>query len=110
MREFMSHHTGNFLVAQIVEEPGGDCDCRIIWITARGEGVWLRSIDDINLGHGQLSTSRQLFNRTDKGGICGFIYLTCAIHRQYHFVRTPIGKDVAEQRKPDGKHQTTFAP
>ena len=69
MADFVGQNGFDLASFHTAEKTRAYRDERRVLVPSRGEGVRLRCIDDVDLGHRQLSTGSQLFNRTDIGRI-----------------------------------------
>ena len=51
MGEFMTHHPGQFIVIEQIDETSGECHRITLLIYATGKGVQLRVVDHVDLRH-----------------------------------------------------------
>ena len=58
--ELVRHHAREFVVGEHLHDAGGGGDRRVLRVAARREGVGLRIVDEIDLGHRQAGALRQV--------------------------------------------------
>ena len=107
--EFVRHHAGDLLTAEMAQQAGGRGHRGMLGIAAGGEGVGLLLVDHVDARHRQAGALRQaLDDAVELGRLVGPDLLGIA-HAQDGLVAVPVGIDVHAQRHDQRQHQAGAA-
>ena len=107
--KLVREHAGKLVTVQPLEEPGGDRDGGMLGIAPGGEGVRLRIVHDVDLGHGQPGVRREPPHQPVKLGRRALVHLARAVHGQHHPVGVPIGEQVHRRGDEKGDNHAGLA-
>ena len=108
--ELVRHHRGDLVAVERAEEPGGRRDRGVLGVSAGGEGVGLRAVDDVDLRHRQAGLAAQAPARARRySGARPRVDLAGAVHPQHHLVRVPVGEEVHAGGEDQREHHAAGA-
>ncbi|MDT4877937.1 hypothetical protein FQZ97_1134940 [compost metagenome] len=105
----MRHNACDFFRCQAVEEASRGCDGCVFRIAARGKGIGLVFVNDVNLRHRQTCIGSETTDHPIIIGAGTLIHFLRIIHAQHHLVRIPVAKQVHGNRDHKRDHHATTA-
>ena len=109
MRQFMGHHPRDLVRGKQAQQAGGRGDGGVLRIAPRGKGIGLRIVHDVNLGHGQAGTLREVFDQLIEFRCCLPVHLAGAMHAQHHLVGVPVSEDIHARSHQEGNEHALLA-
>ena len=109
MGKLMGEHAGEFLLIEPFEDACRHADSRVFGTAARGKGIGLRVLGDIDAWHRQTGVLRERAYQMHKVRRARLVDFLRAVHGKDHSVRVPIGEKIGAGREQEGHEHAHLA-